>query len=1780
MALNAPPPLEVEQIQFKIHDKFQIFQSSNVLRNNINLLATSSTNGLVFIGNPYKGEIVVTQLKTLVETRDGDGKLYARVIQIPAKPNCIATSCDGQYLAVNYTLNNCGFLAIYSVPSFYEANVTQSFQIRISPDDNVEVNQILWNPIISPTLAIVMSDGSVGMYNLKDNTYEFHSLDKSQQVLCGCWSPKGKQIAFGFRAGKIVQFKPDLKPARTIECLSGVVDGSFKTIAVQWLSTYQFAAAYLQDGDDMTANLFIVNAPKTGHPTYINYYDICYSTSGPRIPQVFFMYVQPWNMLLVANSNSMEIGILGTLENGEAPNWTEYNINDSCRLSLPMTKDKLETYPIGFCLETGSSHQLIIGESEIPIMPMIHVLSTHGQLISFDFLNLYPNAPSICSPFSHSNEQPGLIHFKELLQEADDGTKLQNISDAANTNKTSDNNTNFETVAQTPAVQTNFFTQSQPSPQPAFSLGGSVQPLFGSNLPLNSGTSLFGNSEIKFGNGNVLGSLNQQTQQAHVPSGLIGNQSKAPPLFGSVKSMPVMPNMESNTFAVTSTTDKISENPDKNKPLYTVQPVFITSNSEKPLENINETNKIQDISAINEKSITKDSLNYDYIQEMIQTEIQCFELELKELSFKSKDINISIGNMENIKNYTKRLEKFHEIINKEKDNETEAEIQGLRNSINECFTMIAEVKSKLEFFENPQLSKMTLVPSNDQASRRQLARLNSTLATNKAHLKIIKQKIDANWSDFQDLVQRNSSTKMHIPSLEGIYQTMTKQKNILAKERQKIAHLKSKLNFPGQQFKQFSNKKNDINPDSLADSILSLNLSEQISKENSKLNNNKLETIRTALQNRKIIKIVPQRPDRLQSEVILRSKIRTKEMNKMQSEKNFPSATSQTSFIKKTEDSVFQNPTTLSKDTVVLKMQPAENVSQINSASFNSKTQSVSTPTLFNSTLIGAKSLPNNVDGVSFGNMGLSLTKPSVLTPENKNSSTISSLLLSKSQNPTTPSNSSAAIAKPFGGGSGVFSSSSGNTPILSFGNMSNTIVPSLAFGNIPNKGSFTPVSSVQPFNTNTSGLTFNVKTTNVSQSTVKAQVPTVQNNTISKPALVFSQNTSSDSSQPENVSSLASNTDSNKNLDTQIQSEKQISTDSFLENLSICKPTAKTSTTPQNINIFGSGVFTLNPQNSNQSVTISETKTNFLNTFSSTSKSTLFGTTPISFNTSSAQIPFVFAQPTISSTANMESIGNKSSSSLTTISETTKPLFNISKSPSILSFGSTQTSATAQVEAPIAIKSDPPATNTRLISNDVPQHGESVEKPTTNTAISPVNLTLDSISSKISETSFGKEKISESSESEKKPVSATVSFGTTNISTASAVALPSVVSTSTTTVAFPNSSVAPASSTNFSFTFDSLENLSTTTAANISDQAAAVAPRGSITFGTAPPSAGNQFSTNTSISQPNQNFNVVSAVSSANISQSTAGTATNTIFGGIPKPDQSVFSQPSSFGNIFSQTAPTAQFGQKNSPSIFGGSSSLGAGQKTSAFGSSTTQNLNTGFTNTAEQKTDNTQNIFGSPSNTATNSGSIFSRSPFSLNSNTVDQENATTIFGNSPSGNLAFGGGSGGFIFGGSSSNANQAASTSPFTGGGSFSSGAAGNTTAFEGFGTNQSGIPFGQPGSSSSQSQTSFASPNSTLQKPTFGGPPTFGSPPTFGNSPTFGGNAMFGSGVKGFGNFSTPTNSNQTGSIFGSPTQKSEYFEALGSSNDGLSFGNLAQNANTNSTKPNFVAGSSFSSWR
>lgn len=93
--------------------------------------------------------------------------------------------------------------------------------------------------------------------NLEANEFVSYQLyliivcrSHSNENSCACWSPKGKQIVVAFPNGKLAQYKPDLKLAKTIPCTVQLLPVPFSPVAIQWLSTYQFAIVFVEEKED------------------------------------------------------------------------------------------------------------------------------------------------------------------------------------------------------------------------------------------------------------------------------------------------------------------------------------------------------------------------------------------------------------------------------------------------------------------------------------------------------------------------------------------------------------------------------------------------------------------------------------------------------------------------------------------------------------------------------------------------------------------------------------------------------------------------------------------------------------------------------------------------------------------------------------------------------------------------------------------------------------------------------------------------------------------------------------------------------------------------------------------------------------------------------------------------------------------------------------------------------------------------------------------------------------------------------------------------------------------------------------------------------------------------------------------------------------------------------------------------------------------------------------------------------------------------------------------
>ncbi|XP_039448687.1 nuclear pore complex protein Nup214 [Culex pipiens pallens] len=877
MATPAPTALDVTDLKFKLQNKVPVFAGDGTVRDGCCLLAAASVHGLVFVGTTGP-QLRVLQLSSITPDKVIDEVVPLRTVALPSEPYQLAVSCDHGLLAVDVVVGGVPFVYVYSVPSFLTPTVGKLYEIRTSPEGGVRSTQILWNPVIHNMFSLRTENGALSVYTLKEGSgFEFHSLDKAEGAICACWSPKGKQLVVGFANGKLAQYKPDLKLARTIVCPGGVMEGAFDVIAVQWLSTYQFAAVFMPKSDDSVPSLFIVNAPKVGNPVYINYEDICYSQSGPRKGQVFLVHILPWNLLLMASANSMEVGILGTTETGETPTWCQWSTTDEARAELPLSADKQETFPAGLALDTGCKHQVLVGEETIPVMPMLHMVSTYGLLVSFNILNLTPNVPNICSPPRPVNDTSGQFERLDFSKPvtapapqvaAAAPPQAAEISFALPTGATS-----------TPAIAKtkSFFSPSE---------NKSSMNLFGASTATTT-TAPAATITPTFGKPLTFGGFAAATPPTTTSEPVKTSPFGGTPSFGSIGGF-APPAQQQQPVAAQSSLLKQTlaqppkQAPEPTKPFVTVPPTY-TPPAPTPAADLARSGSSGSLAQQKQKQKPvepSEDTNF-VIRSMITEEIRKFEKELTNLQSRCQSQSIAIGTKEESAGMIRDLKELQDLSvqARESTESLTSDVQALRLGLNEAFAMVAEANSKDGIFKHPSPNMFQETHAMSQSSRRQLASLQNNLAINENQLQIVNKQLDAQWSAIQEASRVNSRRRMHVPSLEVLYQTLSKQQEILNRQRDKISGLKGKLglreNIRGlEKNRRMADLSGDNGTtaaiDSLTDSIVAMNIGEKIRADAQRMTDAKMDALRRTLRQRKIVTVKAGRPDRvgLNSEVV------------------------------------------------------------------------------------------------------------------------------------------------------------------------------------------------------------------------------------------------------------------------------------------------------------------------------------------------------------------------------------------------------------------------------------------------------------------------------------------------------------------------------------------------------------------------------------------------------------------------------------------------------------------------------------------------------------------------------------------------------------------------------------------------------------------------------------------------------------------------------------------------------------------------------------------------
>jgi nuclear pore complex protein Nup214 len=363
---------------------------------------------------------------------------------------------------------------------------------------------------------------------------------------------------------------------------------------------------------------------------------------------------------------------------------------DDSRAELPLTADKQETFPIGFVLETGCTKRLIIDENERPVMPMIHLMSTHGQLLSFTVLNSKPNYMDICSPPRPlpNSAQSLFVEAAPVATEieAPPSSQQQIPQPAATSTPQVAKSKSFFSPAE-PKSATNLFGMGTASTASIFGVG---QPASAAPPPLSFGmSSIVGGGDAKpsfFG----MGATDKPSGSLFASIAPTSAPAPAPlPSFGSLA--PAKP----TTTAPPPFSAQPKEVVPSNKPLITVPPTYSQSTQpSQPAE--------QPAEPVQPKATVKSEEDNKIIRLMIAEELQTIEKDLKNLLARSKSLNVTIGTTDESSQMIRTLDGLQEWGKDALENtDTLAvDIQQLRLGINETFQMVAEAKSKFAMYHD------------------------------------------------------------------------------------------------------------------------------------------------------------------------------------------------------------------------------------------------------------------------------------------------------------------------------------------------------------------------------------------------------------------------------------------------------------------------------------------------------------------------------------------------------------------------------------------------------------------------------------------------------------------------------------------------------------------------------------------------------------------------------------------------------------------------------------------------------------------------------------------------------------------------------------------------------------------------------------------------------------------------------------------------------------------------------------------------------------------------
>lgn len=296
-------------------------------------------------------------------------------IPMPMRISHLAFTPDEQYLILS--AEQGGGLAVYETQALLQGSSQAAFEISTSGES---IRALIPNPMpeLAEFSAVVTTNGNLLIANLKEKSLVSGPNGPviRNQVACGAWSTKGKQLVAGLSDGTVVQMTPDgaekehiPKPARF---------GDIHVSSISWLENNVFLVVYTQNsGDPPAAEFCIITRRKAGQSWSFETRKLVDPVSpygNEKAPHHTVLRLRDYppniqDMLIVASTAHDGIGLL---TRSKAPlasdvpaeaitnvfTTTEFT-DDSKRAEVPSDPvDYSSTYPIGVSLDLSSKESV------------------------------------------------------------------------------------------------------------------------------------------------------------------------------------------------------------------------------------------------------------------------------------------------------------------------------------------------------------------------------------------------------------------------------------------------------------------------------------------------------------------------------------------------------------------------------------------------------------------------------------------------------------------------------------------------------------------------------------------------------------------------------------------------------------------------------------------------------------------------------------------------------------------------------------------------------------------------------------------------------------------------------------------------------------------------------------------------------------------------------------------------------------------------------------------------------------------------------------------------------------------------------------------------------------------------------------------------------------------------------------------------------------------------------------------------------------------------------